>query len=329
MKVNRWIEKVPVYKTVKMDQGHWAYRTVTKYRTERYRTTERYKTTKYYWYRRNGRLVRGSYDVWKTRTVVKTRKVPYTEREKYWVPKIVTEKRLDHYREIEHRDPVYGWREEKQGTRIEEHTKTTRSWAPVGTEIKWELKKNPLPTPTPPNPTPTPTPYPTSTPYPLPVPTPVTTPTPYTEGGSGTTIWDELMQGIAGTAISIGNTINEKVIEPVKNTVLSEEWWQDKAKKFGKRILDQKVFSISASDQWDVNMYSQAGVITQSTPYNMFFVNQTLKLNTKLKLTGNPGSFSDVDVTSGTFTIESDRGFKYLWFSERRVNRLWIEETWW
>ena len=145
VKVNRWIERVPVYKTVTIDRGYWAYRTVTKYRTERYRTTERYKTKKYYWYRRNGRLVRGSYDVWNTRTVVKTRQVPYTERQKYWVPKIVTEKRLDYYREVEHRDPVYGWREEKQGTRIEEHTKTTRAWAPVGTEIKWELEKLPVP----------------------------------------------------------------------------------------------------------------------------------------------------------------------------------------
>ena len=145
---------MPIYKTVTIDQGYWAYRTVTKYRTERYQTSERYKTKKYYWYRRNGRLVRGSYDVWNTRTVVKTRQVPYTERQKYWVPKIVTEKRLDYYREVEHRDPVYGWREEKQGTRIEEHTKTTRAWAPVGTEVKWELKKDPAPTPTPYNPEP-------------------------------------------------------------------------------------------------------------------------------------------------------------------------------
>ena len=182
VKVNRWIEKVPVYKTVKVDRGHWAYRTVTKYRTERYRTTERYKTKKYYWYLRNGRLVRGSYDVWKTRTVVKTRKVPYTERQKYWAPKIVTEKRLDYYREVEHRDPVYGWRMEKQGTRIEERTKTTRAWAPVGTETKWELEKDPTPTPprltpTPQNPTPTPTPYPTSTATPLyPTPGPSSSP---------------------------------------------------------------------------------------------------------------------------------------------------------
>ena len=144
VKVNRWIEKVPVYKTVKVDKGHWAYRTITKYRTERIRTKQRYKTKKYYWYRQNGRLRRGSYYVWKTRTVVKTRKVPYTKREKYWVPKIVTEKRLDYYRTIEHRDPVYGWRTEKKGTKIVEQPKITKVWGKVGTETKWKLEKVPV-----------------------------------------------------------------------------------------------------------------------------------------------------------------------------------------
>jgi len=73
VRVNRWIEKVPVYKTVKVDRGRWAYRTVKKYRTERYRTSQRYRVKKSYWYRRNGRFYRGTRYVWKTRTVVKTR----------------------------------------------------------------------------------------------------------------------------------------------------------------------------------------------------------------------------------------------------------------
>ena len=145
VKVNRWIEKVPVYKTVKVDKGHWAYRTVTKYRTERIRTKQRYRTKKYYWYRRNGRLRRGSYYVWKTRTVVKTRRVPYKKREKYWYPKIVAEKRLDYYRTVEHRDPVYGWRTEKKGTKIVKQPNTTKVWAKVGTETKWKLEKLPVP----------------------------------------------------------------------------------------------------------------------------------------------------------------------------------------
>ena len=75
--------------------------------------------------------------------MVKTRKVPYTKREKYWVPKIITEKRLDYYRTVEHRDPVYGWRTEKKGTKIVEQTKTTKVWAKVGTETKWKLEKVP------------------------------------------------------------------------------------------------------------------------------------------------------------------------------------------
>ncbi len=148
VKVNRWMEKVPVYKSVKVDRGRWIYRTVTKYRTERYRTSERYRVIKSYWYRRNGRLYRGTRYEWKTRTVVKTRRVPYTKRERYWVPKIVTEQRIYRYRQIEHRDPVYGWREEKRGTKIIERTKTTRAWKPVGSEVKWKLERNPKPTST-------------------------------------------------------------------------------------------------------------------------------------------------------------------------------------
>jgi len=145
VKVNRWIEKIPVYKTVTVDRGHWAYRSVKKYRTERYRTSQRYKVKKSYWYRRRGRLYRGSYTVWKTRTVMKTRKVPYYDRERYWVPKIVTEQRFVRYREIEHRDPVYGWRMEKRGTRTIKKKKIVKAWKPVGTEYKWKLEKLPKP----------------------------------------------------------------------------------------------------------------------------------------------------------------------------------------
>ncbi|MFA9402830.1 MAG: papain-like cysteine protease family protein, partial [Anaerolineales bacterium] len=144
VRVNRWIEKVPVYKTVKVDRGRWAYRTVKKYRTERYRTSQRYRVKKSYWYRRNGRFYRGTRYVWKTRTVVKTRRVPYTKRERYWVPKIVQEQRFVRNREIEHRDPVYGWRDEKHGTKMASVTKTVPKWMPVGKEVKWELENLPV-----------------------------------------------------------------------------------------------------------------------------------------------------------------------------------------
>ncbi|MFV9674880.1 MAG: papain-like cysteine protease family protein [Anaerolineales bacterium] len=144
VRVNRWIEKVPVYKTVTVDRGRWAYRTVKKYRTERYRTSQRYRVKKSYWYRRNGRFYRGTRYVWKTRTVVKTRRVPYTKRERYWVPKIVQEQRFVRNREIEHRDPVYGWRDEKHGTKMASVTKTVPKWMPVGKEEKWELENLPV-----------------------------------------------------------------------------------------------------------------------------------------------------------------------------------------
>ena len=173
VRVNRWIEKVPIYKTVKVDRGHWAYRNVTKYRTDRYRTTERYRVKKSYWYRRGGRLYRGTRYEWHTRSVWKTRRVPYTTRERYWVPKIVEEKRLIGYNEIEHRDPVYGWRNEKHGTKMVEVTKIIPKWMPVGTQVKWELEKLPEPPPTP-TPTPDTTPTPTSTPQPERPPTPET-----------------------------------------------------------------------------------------------------------------------------------------------------------
>jgi hypothetical protein len=190
VRVNRWIEKVPVYKTVKVDRGRWAYRTVKKYRTERYRTSQRYRVKKSYWYRRGYRLYRGTRYEWKTRTAVKTRRVSYNKRERYWVPKIVQEQRFVRNREIEHRDPVYGWRNEKHGTKTVAVTKTVPKWMPVGTQVKWELEKEPStslssPTPTPYNPSPTPTPLnptPTSTGTETQVPsaTPTATPWPTT-----------------------------------------------------------------------------------------------------------------------------------------------------
>ena len=189
VRVNRWIEKVPRYKTVRIDRGHWAYRNVTRYRTERYRTTERYRVRKTYWYRRGGRFYRGTRYEWRKRSVWKSRRVRYTTRERYWVRKIVEEKRLIGYNEIEHRDPVYGWRNEKHGTKMVEVTKTIPKWLPVGTQVKWELEKlpepTPTPTPTPYNPTPTPTPLnrtPTSTGTETQVPsaTPTATPWPTT-----------------------------------------------------------------------------------------------------------------------------------------------------
>jgi hypothetical protein len=300
VKVNRWMEKVPVYKTVKVDRGRWAYRTVTKYRTERYRTRERYRVKKSYWYRVNGRLRRGTRYEWKTRTVVKTRRVRYTERQRYWVPKIVTEQRFVRNRQIEHRDPVYGWREEKRGTKIVERTKTTRAWKPVGTAVKWKLERNSKLTPTR-----TPTPYPSSTPSPFPNHTPATTPSPYPASMSGPNFWQELGIGLSGSMVKVANTINQKIKDPVKKTILNPSWWQDKVIQASK--TSQSVLSLSASNEWDFNLFSQEGVIAQSyVPPNilqMLYVEQKFDIKPKVKITGNPGSFMDFDVTSGTWKV--------------------------
>ncbi len=61
------------------------------------------------------------------------------------MPKIVQEQRFVRNREIEHRDPIYGWRDEKHGTKMVEMTKTVPRWMPVGKEEKWELENLPDP----------------------------------------------------------------------------------------------------------------------------------------------------------------------------------------
>ncbi len=308
VRVNRWMEKVPVYKTVKVDRGHWAYRTVTKYRTERYRTRQRYRVKKTYWYRRGYRLYRGTRYEWKTRTVVKTRRVPYTKRERYWVPKIVTERRIDRYREIEHRDPVYGWRMEKRGTKIVGQKKTTRAWKPVGSEVKWELKRDPKPLPTS---TPSPIPIPTPAIIPTPSPTLPITPIPFSNSYpesvsvSSPTIWEKFRRRISDGAVSLVNAFNQKVKEPVQNTVLNPVWWQEQVVEASK--TSQPVLSLSASNEWDFNLFSQEGVIAQSyVPPNilkMLYVGQEFNIKPKAKVTANPGSILDIDITSGTYKV--------------------------
>jgi len=142
VRFNHWTETIPVYKTVKVDQGHWATRYVKKYRNERYRTTQRYRVKKTYWYRREGRLCRGIRYEWKTRTVWKTRKIPYHKQERYWVPKIVEKKRFVRFRQEEHTEPVYGWKMEQQGTKTELREKTEKYWGVVSTQTEWKLEKD-------------------------------------------------------------------------------------------------------------------------------------------------------------------------------------------
>jgi hypothetical protein len=178
--------KVPRYRTVRVDQGYWASRKVTRYRRQKY--VRYYKTTrtrlKKYYYRRGRRY---SYYTYKTKRtpVYGYRSVAYgTKTERYWKSKWVTKQVPDGYTSVRKEEPVYEYRMLPTGrTRTEYYTDTERRWGQIGTDIKWELKKDPVPTPTP-------TPYPSSTPAPGSVPyppyPPSTTTTPSTPTPSST-----------------------------------------------------------------------------------------------------------------------------------------------
>jgi hypothetical protein len=105
--------------------------------------------------------------------------------------------------------------------------------------------------------------------------------------------------------VTIGNTINQKIIDPIKNTVLNSEWWQEKI--IESSFSSQKIVSFSASSEWDLNLFSQEGIIAQSySPPNILkylYVEQEFNINSKLKITGNPGSILDIDITSGTYKV--------------------------
>ena len=145
----RWVERVPVYRTVRVDRGSWRWRRVVRYRTQRYRTTERYRVARTYWTRRGGRWVRGVRYEYRTRLVWKTRRVPYTTWERTWQPKMVTEKRLVGYREVERSEPIYGWVEQQQGTKKVVTKRIVPKWMPLGSRLAWKLEREPLlPSPT-------------------------------------------------------------------------------------------------------------------------------------------------------------------------------------
>lgn len=145
----RWVERVPVYRTVRVDRGSWRWRRVVRYRTQRYRTTERYRVARAYWTRRGGRWVRGVRYEYRTRLVWKTRRVPYTTWERTWQPKMVTEKRLVGYREVERSEPIYGWVEQQQGTKKVVTKRIVPKWMPLGSRLTWKLEREPLlPSPT-------------------------------------------------------------------------------------------------------------------------------------------------------------------------------------
>ena len=173
-----------------------------------------------------------------------------------------------------------------------------RTRRPVGSKIKWNLEKKLTPTRTP-------TPYPSSTPSPFPNPTPATTPKPYLASKSGPNFWQELGIGLSGSMVKLANTINQKIKDPVQKTILNPSWWQDKVIQASK--TSQSVLSLSASNEWDFNLFSQEGVIAQSyVPPNilrMLYVEQKFDIKPKVKITGNPGSLMDFDVTSGTWKV--------------------------
>ena len=207
-------------------------------------------------------MVRGSYDVWKTRTVEKTRRVPYYERERYWVPKIVEEQRLVRVREVVHHDKVYGWKEEVRGTRTIERTKVTRAWAPVGTKTEWKLVKDPAqsPTPTPHNPTPTPTPKSEQA---------TTTATPfYPTAGTRSTATAEPTPTVSATASATPDwtpqpTYGPLISDPEATQIAEVTIGVNLARKVGMPILDvvKTVFQ-GGGGAYNLNPINPAGVIS-------------------------------------------------------------------
>jgi hypothetical protein len=155
-------EDVPIYKSMRVDEGHWAYRRVTRYRSERYvRYYRRERVESPYWYQRGGRWVRGMHVEWRRKPVYGYRRVPYTASERYWQPKWVSKRVLEGYREVRREKPIYDWIRVPDGTtRTERYTTTERRWGQVGTKVKWELERDPHTTPSPPTPTPAPLPIP-------------------------------------------------------------------------------------------------------------------------------------------------------------------------
>jgi len=142
-----YYEKVPRYRTVRVDAGRWATHKVTKYRNKKYvryyRTTRVRKTR---WVRRGWRFVKQTYYVAKRTPVYGTRKVPYTTAERYWKSKWVTKQVPDGYRSIRKEEPVYEYRMLPTGrTRTEIYTDIERRWMQIGTDVKRELVKLPDP----------------------------------------------------------------------------------------------------------------------------------------------------------------------------------------
>jgi hypothetical protein len=140
----------------------------------------------------------------------------------------------------------------------------------------------------------TPTPEPVPTPVVIPTPIPTLTPTPSPPQPPEISIPTETPVPPKEQEVN-EPSLWQKITDPI--------WWQTKIKEIAEGINNQSIYSLSASDKWDINMYSQAGVLAQTTPYNMIYVNQRLKLGDKVKVTGNPGSLFDIDVTSQTATL--------------------------
>ena len=128
---------------------------------------------------------------------------------------------------------------------------------------------------------------------PQPDPTPVVNPTPTPPQPSRDLTWNTVLP------------VDEDPSKPTLRQRLSDPiWWQDLIKEIAKNINDQRVYSLSASDKWEIDTYSQAGVLAQTSPYNILYLNQKLQLGNKIKVTGNPGSLFNIDLTSQTITLK-------------------------
>ena len=132
-----------------------------------------------------------------------------------------------------------------------------------------------------------------NTPTPQPAPTPVVNPTPTPPLPSQDPASNPVLPADQETN---DPTLRQKISDPL--------WWQSLIKKIANNINDQHVYSLSASDKWEIDIYSQAGALTQTRPYNVLYLSQKLQLENKLKVTGNPGSVFDFDLTSQTITMK-------------------------
>jgi hypothetical protein len=161
------LKEIPIFKTVTVDQGHWAWRKVTRTRTEAYLKAHRT------WYepqevavRYRGDWVRRRRYVRRSVPIYGRRKVEYTTWEQYWVSRPVQKRVIVGYENRVYEEDVYQWKDVQIGTRRVAYPRLVQRKVPVGEQESWVLARVPeTPTMRPPR-TQSPTPEPVVAPVP-------------------------------------------------------------------------------------------------------------------------------------------------------------------